>query len=82
MVESEYNYFTLRSYLKMNEESKHDLEKLCQMYATSGSNGALSFGAKAKQSVNPLPEQVLSDREKMLRIADFIERSEEWHKNV
>lgn len=56
MVESEYNYFTLKSYLKMNEESKHDLEKLCQMYATTGSNGAPSFGGKTQQATTPTPE--------------------------
>lgn len=32
---SEYNYFTLRNYLKMNEDSKLDLEKLCEQYAST-----------------------------------------------
>ena len=31
----EYNYFTLKNYLKMNEDSKHDLERLCEQYSTT-----------------------------------------------
>ena len=35
-LESEYDYFTLKRYLNLNEEGKSDLEKLCKFYSTDG----------------------------------------------
>jgi hypothetical protein len=59
--------------LKLNDESKHGLEKLCKLYSSNDPDKkrAAAFGLKE-----------MTDREKMMVINEFIERSEAWREKV
>lgn len=59
----------------MNDESKSDLEKLCQFYSTEGHSKTESGKDNTADGKNP---EKMTDRDKMLLIASFIERSEQW----
>ena len=69
----EYQYFTLRNYLQINEESKQDLERLCRLYSTERgtismtSTGRLQGDTSAIDAVkNVALDQVMTDRARML----------------
>ena len=75
-LEKEYKYFTLRKYLKLNDESKQGLERLCQLYSPS---------ATKYRSEHLLTDEVpkeMTDREKVLLINEFIGRSEAWTEKI
>ena len=63
----------------MNDESKSDLEKLCQFYSTEGHSKAESGKDNTADGRNP---EKMTDRDKMLLIASFIERNEQWKQAI
>ena len=72
----EYDYFTLKQYLNINEESKSDLEKLCKFYSTGGNQQSTTDGKDIRDQDDHFGDDdenvdlnQLSDKEKMHLIA-------------
>lgn len=85
-IAQEYDYFTLKEYIKMNEESKSDLQKLFQYYSSGQmpNTEAKDFvrGGNEGQKKRVVPGVGLTEQDKVALVAQFLERSELWQESV
>ena len=89
LLTQEFNYFTLKNYLQMNDESVQDLERLCKLYSSGqavSANKPPGSGAervaKGAGGAGVSAAQLSQDQRRMLQIAEFVERSDAWLRQV
>ena len=89
LLTQEFNYFTLKNYLQMNDESVQDLERLCKLYSSGQAVSAnkppgsgVDKPTQGADGAGVSAAQLNQDQKRMLQIAEFVERSDSWLKQV